>query len=223
MTATPRIRSIQVGQPRTVGREDSEDPQERAWTTAFFKEPVSGRVRVGTLGIRGDTQADAKAHGGPDKAVLAYGAENYARWREELGVEELVPGGFGENLTVEGLDESGVCLGDVWSAGSALLQVTQPRGPCWKIARRWGIPDLTARVGTAGRTGWYLRVLREGDVGAGDAMTLVERPCAEWSVARANAVIHGTPRDVDATRALAACAHLAPATRRTLERRLAAS
>ncbi|HEX8904255.1 MAG TPA: MOSC domain-containing protein, partial [Longimicrobiaceae bacterium] len=115
-----------------------------------------------------------------------------------------------ENFTVEGLDEATVCIGDVYAVGEARVQVSQPRIPCWKIARRWGIRDLSARVQRTRRTGWYLRVLDEGEVAPGDAITLLERPHPEWTIARANAAIYTRPRDADEILALAAVPALAP-------------
>ena len=135
------------------------------------------------LNLDGDRQADLKNHGGPDQAVLCYSAEHYPRWHEELG-RELVFGGFGENFTIEGLDEESVFLGDVHSTGEALVQVSCHRGPCYKIGYRWKRPELLDLVRRTGRTGWYLRVLREGLVQAGEPFVLLERPNPEWPVRR---------------------------------------
>lgn len=212
-----KLRSIQVGLPREHGRADGETAMERAWTTSFFKEPVDGPVYIGRTNLDGDRQADLKHHGGPDKAVLAYAASHYPRWREELG-RELAYGGFGENLTVDGQDESTVCIGDVYAIGEARLQVAQPRVPCWKIARRWGIKDLSARVQRTRRTGWYLRVLAEGHVAPGDEIVLLDRPHPEWTVLRASDVLYAKPHDVDDVRALAGVPALAPGLAVVLER-----
>jgi MOSC domain-containing protein YiiM len=205
---TIRLLSLQVGLPREHGREDARDWAERAWTTAFFKEPVPGPLWLGRTRLEGDGQADRRFHGGPDKAVLAYAAAHYPAWRENLG-REMPFGAFGENFTVEGADESGVCLGDVYAVGGARVQVSQPRIPCWKIARRWGIKDLSARVQRTGRTGWYFRVLEEGTVAPGDQLTPLERPHPEWPVSRANEAMYAL-RTREAVLALAACPALAP-------------
>ena len=191
-----RLASIQVGLPRTYGVAGAADPMDRPWTTAFFKEPVDGPVWLGRLNLEGDRQADPRYHGGPDKAVMAYAAAHYPLWRAEVGTAEMGPGGFGENFTVEGADEASVCIGDVYAIGDARVQVSQPRAPCWKVARRWRVKDLSARVQRTGRTGWYLRVLEEGRVAPGDALELLERPHPEWSVARANAALYGKPSNV---------------------------
>ena len=162
------ILSIQVGLPQILGSPLADDPAERTWRSAILKLPVPGSVLVGRTNLEGDGQADLRLHGGEDKAVYAYPAEHYPLWQAELDLAELPYGGFGENLTVSGLLEFEVCIGDVYQAGEVQLQVTQPRGPCWKLARRWGIPDLAVRFTQTGRTGFYLRVLQEGLLAAGN-------------------------------------------------------
>lgn len=212
-----RLLSVQVGQPRTLGEEGAADPLARAFTSAIDKRPVSGVVWVGTEGLAGDAQADRKHHGGPEKAVLASAAAHLPFWRELLGREDVGPGAFGENLTVEGLVEEDVCIGDIYACGSVVLQVSQPRLPCWKQARRWGRRDVPLVMQQTGRTGWYLRVLGEGELQAGDAFRLLERPCPEWSVARANRVLHARPADRAAAAELTVVPFLAPGLRPSLE------
>ncbi len=180
-----RLTSIQVGQPRDLGTRGATDPLDGPWRSAFFKSPVSGAVWLGTTNLAGDAQADRRVHGGPDQAVLVYSADHYPTWREELRMDELSHGAFGENFTVSGQTEETVCIGDVYTVGEARVQVSKPRGPCWKIARRWRMKDLPARVAAHGWTGWYLRVLREGFVEAGMPVTLLERPDSALTVARA--------------------------------------
>jgi len=142
-------------------------------TTGIFKEPVSGRVMVHTLNVQGDGQADRKVHGGRDMAVYAYPFEHYKFWEETLGRSDFPFGQFGENLTVEGLSEETARVGDVFRVGGALLQVTQPRIPCYKLALRMGEgADFPKRFQDSGRLGFYLRVIEEGEIGAGD---LIER------------------------------------------------
>lgn len=215
-----RILSVQVGMPREHGVEGEAEPMDRAWVTGFFKEPVAGPVRVGAVNLDGDGQADLRVHGGPDKAVLLYAAAHYPAWSVEMSFA-MPFGAFGENLTVEGMTEADVCIGDVIDAGTARLQVAQPRGPCWKIARRWKIRDLSARVQASGRTGWYARVLREGVLQAGDALTLVERPHPAWTVALATELLRpGNGREAEAA-ALARVPALAESWRAVVEYRLA--
>jgi len=212
----PTLLSIQVGLPRQLGVEGALDPMDRPWTTGFFKEPVEGPIWLGRTNLVGDGQADRKNHGGPDKAVLAYSAEHYPIWRAELNRPDLPYGAFGENFTIAGLTEETVCIGDVYAIGGVRVQVSQPRQPCWKIARRWRIKDLTARVRETGRTGWYLRVLEEGYVEAGMPVELLERPFPQWTVARATGIMHRCREDREAAVALAACPALSAAWRESL-------
>jgi MOSC domain-containing protein YiiM len=144
-------------------------------TTAIWKYPVTGRVALRGVNFEGDDQADRTVHGGPDKAVYSYAREDYEFWREELGVE-TPPGLFGENLTVEGLDLSSAMIGERWRVGSALLEVAQPRLPCFKLGIRMGDPRFPKRFLAASRMGAYLRVVHEGDVGAGDEVHVVLKP-----------------------------------------------
>ena len=214
--------SIQVGLPRVLGRPDAVDPMDKVWTTGFFKEPMAGPVWLGRTNLAGDGQADLRNHGGPEKAVNVYPAEHYPYWETELGIARLPRGAFGENFTTAGLLESVVCIGDVFEIGEGLVQVSQPREPCWKLARRWRVKDLALRVQQTGRTGWYFRVLREGTVEAGERVVLVDRLYPEWTVAAANDVMHHHKADVAAARVLAECPALATSWRETLARRSAA-
>ena len=212
----PTLLSIQVGLPREFGVEGAPDPMDRPWTTGFFKEPVDGPVWLGRTNLAGDGQADRKNHGGPDKAVLAYSADHYPLWRTELNRPDFPYGAFGENFTIADLSETNVCIGDVYAIGEVRVQVSQPRQPCWKIARRWHIKDLTARVHETGRTGWYLRVLTGGYVEAGTPVVLLERPFPQWTVARATEVMNRRREDPDAAAELAACPLLSAVWRETL-------
>lgn len=219
--------SIQVGQPRTYAAE-SADGSPVEWTSAFVKEPVTGPVLVHETQISGDAQVDLENHGGPDKAVLAYAAGHYPVWREELADCTIPHGGFGENLTIAGLDENSVCLGDLWRVGKVRLEVSQPRQPCWKLARRWNRPDLPKRVIQTGRTGWYLRVLATGAIEAGQSLLLERRGHPEWTVARASAVMYDKQADTATLEALAQLPVLADSWRshlagRVLRRRMARS
>ena len=199
-----RVVSLQVGLPRFI-----DHPHGQRWTTATFKDPVSGKVALSWEGLAGDGHADLINHGGVDKAVLVYSDEHAERWRRELFPEGLSAGAFGENFTVQGLTEASACLGDIFQVGSARVQVSQPRQPCWKQARRYGMNDLVVRIVRTGRTGWYLRVLTEGLVEAGDVMTLLERPHPEWTIERANQVMHVAKTNRELSLELAACPALA--------------
>jgi MOSC domain-containing protein YiiM len=170
-----RIEGVQVGMPARVA----------GTRTAFGKRPLTGRVRVHYGHLEGDAQADRRYHGGPDMAVLAYGADHYPAWREELHWPDLPLGGFGENLSVSGASEETACIGDVWRAGSALLQIASPRRPCEKISAYWRRPDLLTRVQGTGRIGWYLRVIEEGWLETGQEIHQVASPHAAFTVRRA--------------------------------------
>ena len=162
-----KLLSINVGAPREV------EWRGEAVRTSIFKAPVAGRVRVTRLNIQGDEQSDLSVHGGSDKAIYAYPSEHYAFWRKELPDTEFPWGVFGKNLTTEGLLEDEVHVGDRFRAGSSEFIVTQPRMPCFKLAIRFNRPDMVKRFLRSGRTGFYLAVVREGDVAAGDAVDLL--------------------------------------------------
>jgi MOSC domain-containing protein YiiM len=147
----------------------------RVVRTAIFKHPVEGRVALRGVNLAGDDQADRVNHGGPDKAVYAYAAEDTAWWEGQLG-RPLGPGAFGENLHTGGVAASAAVIGERWHVGGAVLEVCQPRIPCFKLGLRMGDPRFPPRFGVAGRPGAYLRVVQEGDIGAGDPITVAERP-----------------------------------------------
>ncbi len=216
---TAVVTSIQVGQPRTVTSGGEPGSQNHVWTTGFFKNQTTVSLWLGRLNLEGDGQADLENHGGPDKAVNVYPAEHYPYWAQTIGLANLPPGGFGENFSIEGLLESDVCIGDVFEIGESLVQVSQPRQPCWKLARRWQISDLALRVQETGRTGWYFRVLREGRVQAGTKLILVERHHPNWTVSAANEVMHHRTTDRKAAQMLADCVDLSSRWRDKLKRR----
>jgi MOSC domain-containing protein YiiM len=188
--------SVNVGRPQPIERRG------RTTFTAIAKSPVAGRVAVRGVNVKGDDQADRGAHGGPDKAVYAYASEDYAWWAQALefggagglirptaspwvpgagggaptGVLGLEPGTFGENLTLAGVDVTGALIGERWAIGSVVLEVTSPRIPCWKLARRVGDPRFIRRFAAARRPGAYLRIVQEGELGAGDGVEIVARP-----------------------------------------------
>ena len=212
--AQPRVVSVQIGAVRELGTVGAAKRMDRPWSSAIFKEPVSGRRFATALGLDGDEQANTVDHGGPDKALLAYSDENRATWADLLG--EVPPGGFGENLTISGLDETTVCIGDRFRIGDALVECSQPRQPCWKLDNRWRQRDLSTRVVETGRSGWYLRVLEPGEIGAGDDVELTEHPNPEWSVARAARIMHRLERDARVAAQLAALPELSATWRETL-------
>jgi MOSC domain-containing protein YiiM len=213
-----RLLSLQVGLPQTRGRADAADLMDREWTSGIHKTPVAGPVAATVVGLAGDGQADLKNHGGPDKALNAYPSDHFVVWRTELG-RDCAPGSFGENFTTQGATESDVCIGDIFQVGGLVVQISQPRQPCWKLARLWRIADLAARVERTGRTGWYFRVLQTGAVKAGDDFLLTGRPFPQWSVAEANEIMYRRRDDIASARALATCPALSESWRTALGRR----
>ena len=169
-------------------------------TSGIDKHPVQGKVMVDLLGLDGDAQADLRSHGGEFKAVHCYSWAHYQSWRQELPENRMLdaPGAFGENLSIEGLDETTVCIGDRWRVGSVVFAVSQGRQPCFKLNLRFGVPDMAIRVQRSLRTGWYLRVVEPGTLTAGDAIELLERPHPDYPIATLLALIRD--RDTDPAR-----------------------
>jgi MOSC domain-containing protein YiiM len=170
------VETVNVGQVRavTVG--------ERTITTAIWKEPVDGSVAVAGVNVRGDDQADRSVHGGADKAVYAYALEDTTWWERELG-RPLGPGAFGENLSLRGVEVTGARIGERWAIGSTLLEVRQPRLPCYKLGLRHADPLLPRRFARAGRPGAYLAIVEAGELAAGDRVEVLYRPEHEVTVA----------------------------------------
>lgn len=196
-----RIISVNVGMPRPLPHPGG------VVESGIVKEPVAGPVAVGALNLAGDGQADLSVHGGVDKAVYAYPHEHYAAWARELGRDDLTPGWFGENLTIDGVSEDEVAIGDAFRAGSALLEVSQPRIPCFKLAARMGDPAFAKPFLRSGRTGFYLRVIEEGTVEAGDPVVRERAATGSMSVREVAALLDGAAAAADLERG-AALAHL---------------
>ena len=164
------MEAVNVGRPRPIERANG-----KVETSAIWKEPITGRVAVRGVNIEGDDQADRSVHGGPDRAVYAYSAEDTEWWEDELG-RGLGPGTFGENLTLRGVDVTGARVGERWRIGSVVLEVTSPRIPCWKLAKKMGDPRFIKRFTVARRPGAYLRIIEEGELAAGDEVEIGEQP-----------------------------------------------
>lgn len=189
-----RLHSVNVSRPRPV-----------PWgggmvMTGIYKEPVSGPVEVRGINLEGDAQADRSVHGGPDKAVYAYALEDIAWWSAELG-RQLDPGAFGENLTLTGMEVTKAVIGELWAAGSAVLQVAQPRQPCFKLGIRMGDQRFVKRFARAGRPGAYLRIITPGRLMRGDAVVVTDRPAHGVTIARVSRALLGIADDPAAARA----------------------
>jgi len=194
---TQQVISVNVGLPREVIW------KHRKIVTGIFKEPVAGRVAIRQLNLDGDRQADLTVHGGPDKAVYAYPAEHYSFWREQFPEMELPWGMFGENLTIEGLDES-IHIGDHFEIGSAHLMVTQPRMPCYKLGLKFGRDDILKRFLRSGLTGFYFAVLKEGEVAAGDPIRLLHSDEHQVKVADITRLYRDDKHNIDLMRRVVA-------------------
>ena len=202
---SPMVVSVQVGRIAPLG------PQ--GVPSAFVKSAVVGPVQVGPLCLHGDEQADLTVHGGRDKAVYLYPAEHYPRWLRDLPAHELalIAGAFGENLTIAGLNEDTVSIGDVFGIGTAEMQVTQPRQPCFKLSLRFGDNNLGRIMMQTGRTGWYVRVLKPGALQAGDEIRTLRRPSRDWTISRFNRFISSRRDALGSLAELAALEGLADA------------
>lgn len=208
------LQSVQVGAVAPLGPDKV--------PSGIVKRPVQHRVGVAELGLAGDAQADLSVHGGPEKAVYGYAARHFAAWQEEFPqhAAQFAPGGFGENLTVDGLDESEICVGDVHRIGSALLQVCQPRQPCFKFALYYGDNRMPKAMVRSGRSGWYYRVLEPGELGAGDKIELVDRPQPGFAFSRLVAIVYRGQATIEEIAALAAMPEVASSLRQLAQDRL---
>jgi MOSC domain-containing protein YiiM len=193
---------IRTGSVKQIGRSNLK--------SAIHKDIRAGRIRVETLGLEGDEQADQKFHGGPEKAILHYSLANYNAWRAELPSKSALfhGGAFGENLVSGGFDETTVCVGDIFRVGSAVFQVTQPRQPCFKLNHRFDDRSMSRRVQQSGRTGWYYRVLGSGWIEAGDDIVLAERPHPGWPLRRVQHYLYRELMNAAALQELAALPQL---------------
>jgi len=207
--------SVNVSLPRDVPH------MKKTVSTGIFKEPVIGRVMLRTLNLDGDGQADRENHGGIYKAVYAYSIEHYEHWKRELGRGDFTPGQFGENFTVQGMAEEDVHIGDVFRVGGALVQVTQPRAPCYKLGLRMGMPQFPKLFLASGRVGFYLRVLEEGRVGAGEVVERVRVDPERMSVWEMNRLLYVKPADREALERALRIEALSPRRRRAFEELLA--
>ena len=210
------IESLQVSKVNEIKATGSGEWWDKDWTTGFFKEVVTESQWLGYEGLCGDEQSDRKNHGGSDKALCVYSLEHYQYWRTFLG--ELPMGAFGENLTVSHLLETEVCIGDIYKLGGALVQVSQPRQPCWKLARRWRIKDLTKQVEETGFTGFYFRVLEHGLIESGDSFSLLEK--GTWTIEQCNQLMHHDGKNLSEIKKLVSVKELSANWKDTLYKRI---
>lgn len=209
--------------------------------SAIDKQPVTGRIRLDETGLDGDEQADHKHHGGAEKALHHYAFDHYATWRDEwrkggsvdhcdaqtsltgtVGLARFASrGAFGENLSTLGMTEANVCVGDVYRIGDAIVQVSQPRQPCWKLNLRFTRDDMSRRVQETLRTGWYYRVLEAGDIGAGDRIERLARVHPQWTVERLLYLLYVDRHNLAALEQMAKLDTLTPSWRATAAKRLA--
>ncbi|MGI8314820.1 MOSC domain-containing protein [Halobacillus mangrovi] len=208
-----KLLSLNVGRPE-VYQTDKGDLE-----SAYRKKPVQSTTFLSFLNFDGDEQADKKNHGGRDKAVCLYPAQHYRHWENHYSQPFPFPA-FGENITVEGIEESDVHIGDIFQLGEAIVQITEPRKPCYIIARTHGIDDFPAQVTASGYTGFYLRVLKEGDVTPGDMMTLIERHPDQISVSEVNNVRYHDRKNQDRIKRILKVDALSGSLRETLEKML---
>jgi MOSC domain-containing protein YiiM len=209
-----QLLSVNVSLPKEV-------PHERKTVfTSIYKEPVDGRVMLRTMNLDGDGQADLENHGGVYQAAYVYSVENYDHWCRELGRYYLF-GQFGENFTVEGMAEDDIYIGDVFGVGDALVEVTQPRTPCFKLGIKMGMPKFPKMFLSSGRVGFYLRVLREGEVGAGDAFERIEECPERVSVREMSRLLFFEPENLEGAKRALRVRALSPGWRNSFENRLA--
>ena len=208
------LTSVNTGGPRDI------DVNGDVVRTSIWKSPREGRVRVAGVNLDGDEQSDLSVHGGTYKAVYVYPSEHYAYWHGELPGVDLPCGVFGENLTTEGLLERGVCIGDRIAIGSAEFQVTQPRQPCFKLGIRFGRGDMLRRFVASGRSGFYVSIVAEGDVGRGDTIRITQRAAGSISVADIFSMRMGHEASPELLRRAASLAALPPSWREHFHSRL---
>lgn len=208
-----RIRSVNVAKPEVFHHQQSDI------ATGIFKQPVHGPLLLSDVNLEGDGQADLINHGGADKALCVYSYMHYPYWEKKLQ-RKLAYGAFGENLTVDDLSEEELCIGDVFTWGEAVIQISQPRQPCYKLAKKHDIPDLAVQVQDTGYTGFYFRVLRTGIVSDAEPLQLQQTDIHRITLSLAHTVMHHDKRAVDKIERILRVDALSQSWRNTLEKRL---
>ena len=221
MSIYGKIHTLYKGRVKTVGNPEAKSKMDQQWETGAFKSETDEPIFLSEEGLKGDECADKKNHGGAEKALFAYSLAHYDKWQRELGNPDIKAGGNGENIAVMHMDETTVHIGDIYELGEAAIQVSQPRRPCWKPARRHQDIDLAKKIEDTGRTGWYFRVLKEGNIQAGDTFKLIERPCPEWTIARMNEVLYHNRGNIGLMENLRDSEYTPPSWKSTLDKLLA--
>lgn len=211
-----QILGLFAGRSKTIATQGSNEWWDHPWESGIFKESVASPVWLSYGGIQGDEQADRKHHGGPDKALCAYPAAHYDYWRRQPGLLDIPFGGFGENVTLGGATEAQLCIGDRFKFDEAIVEISQPRQPCWKLSNRWHVKDLKEQAEQTGFTGFYFRVVNHGWLKPGGAGMLIERPYPEWNLAECNEIMHKRLEDRAAAQRLAKCPKLSGSWKDTL-------
>ncbi|MNI17887.1 6-N-hydroxylaminopurine resistance protein [compost metagenome] len=212
-TQQMKVKGINIGKPVVMMYQNNEI------MSGFYKTPIDGRIYLSFLNFDGDGQGDLKHHGGVDKAVCVYPFERYAYWEQRLGLS-LSVGAFGENVTTEGMLEDQICIGDIFQFGEAVVQVSQPRQPCYKIAARYGVKELPALVQETGYTGYYLRVLQEGWVSPEDTLMLQQHHAAGVTLQYANQMMFHDKKNAEGIQTILDVEELSSSWRDTFTKRL---
>jgi MOSC domain-containing protein YiiM len=212
---TIRILAVLTGRATPLGDTDKR--------SGIAKRRRFGPVRIGILGLADDEQGDTVHHGGPEKAIHHYPYDHYAPWSAEVAPPTALlasPGAFGENISTLGITERNVCLGDVYQLGSAIVQVSQSRQPCWRLNYRFGCANMARDIQASGRTGWYYRVRQVGLVAEGDELVLIERPCPAWPLSSVIDLLYCNTLDLDRLRSFLDSLYCPPSWRKLVERRI---
>lgn len=216
----PFVHKLMVGKVEQMKQGSVPSSNRKDWQTGMNKKSVEEQIWLSATGLAGDEVADKKNHGGKEKAVFAYPIQHYTYWREVKEIEHMDIGAMGENLSVLEMDEHTVCIGDIYTFGDAVIQVSQPRVPCWKPGEILGVHDLAAQINETGRSGWYFRVLKEGYVLSRIDIELTERPYPEWSITACQEIVANPLVNLRRARALLRCDALADRWKRPLRKKI---
>lgn len=216
----PYVHKLFIGSVKKLNTTGTTSSVKKEWETGMCKESTDEQVWLSSTGLAGDEVADKKNHGGKEKALFAYPIQHYTYWRDVAKLDTLDIGAMGENLAVLEMDEYSVYIGDTYTFGDAVIQVSQPRVPCWKPGARAGVDDLAVQINQTGRSGWYFRVLQEGNVLSRIDIELVDRPYPEWSIAACQEIVNNPVANLRRAHDLLACDALADRWKQRLRKKL---